>query len=175
MKSVLLMIAATTVLGAQEFKFPANLDRLAAKAKESVVVDLDSQQLQLAGKFLSTKDAKEATAKKLVAGLKAIHVRTFEFDQPGQYTQADLESVRALLKAPEWTRIVNVRSGKGAETAEVYLRTENNQVAGLAVIAAEPRELAVVNIVGPIDPDQLSMLGGQFGIPKMELSHGGKD
>ena len=174
MKTLLLSIAVTGVLGAQEFKFPPNLDRLAAKAKESVVVTLDANLLQLAGKFLSSKDAEQANVKKLVEGLKGIYVRSFEFDQPGQYTQADVESVRSQLKTPEWSRIVDVRSAKQGENAEVFLRTENNRITGLAVIAAEPRELTVVNIVGPIDPEDLARLGGQFGIPRMELKHGEK-
>lgn len=169
MKTPLLLIAATAALGAQEFKFPLSLDRLAAKAKESVVVTLDGSLLQLAGKFLSSKNADEAKVKKAVAGLKGIYVRSFEFDQPGQYTQADVESVRLQLKTPGWGRIVDVRSTKEGETAEVFLKTENNQIVGLTVIAAEPRQLTVVNIVGPIDPETLATLGGQFGIPKMEV------
>jgi hypothetical protein len=173
MKTLLLFTAATALLGAQEFKFPVNLDRLAAKAKESVVVTLDANLLQLAGKFLSSKDAKEADVKKLVEGLKGIYVRSFEFDQPGQYTQADVESVRSQLKTPEWSRIVEVREKQG-DNAEVYVRTENNQITGLTVIAAEPREFTVVNIAGPINPEDLARLGGQFGIPRMELKRGEK-
>ena len=38
------------------------------------------------------------------------------------------------------------------------------------VIAAEPRELTVVNIVGTIDPAQLSDLGGRFHIPGLDLT-----
>jgi hypothetical protein len=44
-----------------------------------------------------------------------------------------------------------------------------DRIAGLVVIAAEAKELTIVNIVGPIDLDQLSRLGGQFGIPKVDL------
>ena len=39
----------------------------------------------------------------------------------------------------------------------------------LWIIAAQPKELTVVNIVGSIDLDQLSKLGGQFGIPKIDV------
>jgi hypothetical protein len=38
-------------------------------------------------------------------------------------------------------------------------------VAGLLVISAEPKELTVVNIIGQIDIENLSELGGNFGIP----------
>jgi hypothetical protein len=40
-------------------------------------------------------------------------------------------------------------------------------MAGIIVISAEPRELTFVNIVGPIEVDQLADLGGEFGIPKL--------
>ncbi len=41
------------------------------------------------------------------------------------------------------------------------------QIAGLVIISAEPRELTLVNIVGPVDLDKLASLEGQFGIPRM--------
>ena len=37
----------------------------------------------------------------------------------------------------------------------------------MAIIAAEPTELTVVNIVGAIDIDKLSALEGKMGIPKL--------
>lgn len=174
MKTLILMATLAGALWAEDFIMPKSLDRLAAKAKESVDVTLDGNMLQLAGKFLSRKSPDEAKVKKLIQGLKGIYVKSFEFDQPGQYTDADIESVRSQLKGPLWSRIVGVQSKKEGENAEVFFKTENNQIVGLAVIAAEPRELTVVSIVGPIDPEELSTLGGQFGIPQMEVHHGGK-
>jgi hypothetical protein len=78
---------------------------------------------------------------------------------------SDVEAIRSQLKAPGWSRIVGVKSIKG-ETSEVYLKREGNQVAGLVVLSAEPKELTVVNIDGPIDPEQLSELSGHMGIPR---------
>jgi hypothetical protein len=51
----------------------------------------------------------------------------------------------------------------------VYVKREGNQIVGLTVLSAEPKELTIVNIVGPIDVEQLSRLGGQFGIPKVDV------
>jgi hypothetical protein len=42
-------------------------------------------------------------------------------------------------------------------------------VGGLAILAFGPKELAVVNIVGPVDLDKLSKLEGNFGIPDLEI------
>lgn len=165
---MLALFLALSTAGAQDFKMPPGLEKLADKASEVVDVTLDGALLQLASRFLSNKDPEEARVKQLVGGLKGIYVKVFEFDKEGAYSPADVEAVRSQLKAPAWQRMVGVVSRKSGENAEVYFRMEGDKVTGLVVIAAEPRELAIVNIVGPIDPEQLSELGGHFGVPRLE-------
>jgi Domain of unknown function (DUF4252) len=142
------------------------LEHLAAKAKTSVDVNIDERLIQLTAKFLSDKESDEAKLKELVVGLKGIYVRSFEFDQDGEYLPADLESIRTQLRA--WTRVVNVRS-KSEDNIEVYLMMTDSKVGGLTLLAAEPKELTVVNIIGPVDLDKLSALEGQFGIPDLNI------
>ena len=180
-KIALIMCIALAPLGAQELKMPPNLDRLAAKASEVVDVTLDANLLQLAGRFLSDKDADDAKVKKLVAGLKGIYVKSFEFEKAGEYQDSDVEPLRAQLRSPAWSRIVGVRSQKSGQNSEVYIKTENGKIGGLAIVSTEPKELTIVSIEGSIDPDQLKELGGHFGIPKVEpdsqhkSGKGGKD
>jgi hypothetical protein len=66
--------------------------------------------------------------------------------------------------------MVEARSKVDGENVEVYFKTENGTATGMAIIAAEPKELTLVHIDGPLDPEQLSSLGGQFGIPKVEMN-----
>jgi hypothetical protein len=159
---------ALAPLGAQEIKLPPSLDRLAAKAREVVDVTMDANLLQLASRFLSDKNADDAQVKKLIGGLKGIYVRSFEFEKPGEYQDSDLDAVRTQLHAPAWSRIVGVRSRKSGENSEVYVKTENGKIGGLAILVTEPKQLTIVNIEGSIDPDQLNELGGHFGIPKID-------
>jgi hypothetical protein len=151
---------------AQDVKW--NYDKLAAKASDTVDVSLSGPLLRLATKFLSDDDKDEAQVKKLVGGLKGIYVKSFEFKNAGDYSPADVESFRAPLHAPDWERIVGVHSTEDGESVEVYIKNEGKGIGGLAIIATEPKELTLVNIVGPIDLDSLSELGGHFGIPEME-------
>jgi hypothetical protein len=177
-KNVLLAWAVLTPLGAQAIKLPSSLDRLSAKASEVVDVTMDANLLQLASRFLSDKDADDAKVKKLVGGLKGIYVRSFEFEKAGEYQDSDIEPIRAQLRSPAWSRIVGVRSLKSGQNSEVYLKTENNKIGGLAILVTEPKELTIVSIEGTIDPDQLNELGGHFGIPKVDTrkeSGHGKD
>lgn len=159
-------VAVPAWSASDDIKFPVSFEKLAERATESVDVTLDSSMLRLASGFLSPGDEDEAQVKKLVSKLKGIYVRSFEFDKDGQYSMADVEALRAQLKGPQWSRIVNVKSAKG-EYSDVFLKKNGDTVAGVVVIDAEPRELTVVHIDGQIDPEQLSELGGHMGIPHL--------
>ena len=170
MKRLLLGIAvASGVLVAQEFHEMINFDSLKPKAEETVEVNLDGNLLKLAMAFLSDKKPEEAEARKLIGGIKGIYVRSLKFERPGMYSTADVERIRGMLKGPEWSKIVNVESTRkrGGDNVGVYVRTDGNQMMGLVVLAFEPEELTVVNIVGVIDPAQVRNLGGKLGIPSI--------
>jgi hypothetical protein len=169
MKLAYMAFVALLPVAAQEFKIPASLDKLADKATEVVDVTLDGSMLQLASRFLSDKDPDEARVKKLVAGLKGVYVKSFEFEKTGEYEESDVDALRSQLKGPGWARIVGVRSKKNGDNADVYIGSEGGQVTGLVVIAAEPKQLTVVSIIGSIKPEDLRDLGGNFGIPRMEM------
>ena len=145
----------------------ANLDHLAAKASETVDVNIDGRLMSLASKLLSDKgDEKEV--KEIIAGIKGIYVKSFEFEADGQYTAADIDSIRSQLRAPSWSRLINVKSKKEGGL-EVYVYLTGEQIGGLAVIAFEDREFTVVNIVGPVDINKLAKLEGQFGVPDLGI------
>ncbi|MGA2739386.1 MAG: DUF4252 domain-containing protein [Bryobacteraceae bacterium] len=164
------LAAAMLPAWAQEIKLPINLDSLADKADNAVTVTMDKSMLQFAAKFIDDKDDHDADVRKLVAGLDGIYVRSFEFKHEGEYSMADVEAVRSQLQSPAWGRLVGVRSKRG-DNVDVYFKDGGNgQLGGIVVIAAEPRELTIVNIVGTLDPQRLAELGGEFGIPRLEGS-----
>ena len=160
-----LVTALTATLWAQQFKF--NLDHLSSKASGSFDVSLNTSMLQFAAKFLDGKDPDEAKVKKLIVGIEGIYIKSFEFKNDGAYAQADLDKVRNQLKAPEWNRIVGIKSGGESENIEIWVRNENGKVSGVAILASEPRQLTVCNLVGNIDLESLADLGGHFGLPNL--------
>ena len=108
----------------------------------------------------------QATAKDIVSKLKAIHVRTFEFDKEGMYSEADLDTVRSLLKSPPWSRVIDAKERR--EHTQIFVRQDKGdkgEIVGIVIISAEARELSIVSIDGAIDLSQLGRLGGNFGIP----------
>jgi hypothetical protein len=152
----------------------SSLDHLAARASETVDVSMDERLLQMTAKFFSDKDSDEAKVKEIITGLKGIYVKNFSFDNEGDYTQGDVEAIRSQLKGPGWTRFLQVHSRKDGENVEVYVLMPGSQIESLAILDFEPKELTVVNIVGPVDLDKLSQLEGQFGIPDMDLERSSK-
>ena len=144
-----------------------NLEPLSKKASEVVDVNLDGPLLKLASKFMTDEDDREALG--VIKNLKGIYVKSFTFEKAGDYSPADVESIRRQLQPPAWSRIVSARSKHDSENAEIYLMTaDGGTVLGMAIICAEPTEFTVVNIVGPVDIDKLSQLEGKMGIPRFE-------
>jgi hypothetical protein len=166
---VLVVLGATATAMAQNPRIQTSqLDALAARASQTVDVNIDEGLMQLAAKVLSSKDPDEAKVKSLVNGLKGIYVKSFEFETEGQYSQSDLDSIRSQLHNAAWNKIVNVSSKKEG-TVEVYMMRSGTQVSGLALLATEPKELTVVNIVGPVDLEKLTELEGNFGVPELGI------
>ena len=165
-RALLAVGAAVLPLMAQQFQF--QLDLLASKASDSVNVSLNGSTLQFAAKFLDGDDPDEARVKKLLTSIDGIYVRSFEFKRAGAYLQADLDNVRNQLKTPEWSRILEIKSEEDGETAEVYVRTVNKKISGVAILFSQPKQVTVANIVGPVDLDSIAELSGHFGLPKLK-------
>ncbi len=162
----LVILSFAVTVQAQNAKLQIDhLDNLFPKAVETVDVRVEGALLQMASKFLSTKKADEAAVRELISALKGVYVKGVEFDKPGEYSENDIEAVRNQLRAPGWERIVGVRSKRDGENAEVYLMLEGGIISGIGVLVFDPKQVFVVNVVGPIDPEKIGQLRGQFGIP----------
>jgi len=166
--AVMLMTPVLVAAQAQDSRIQmSSLDHLTSKATQTVDVNIDERLIRLASKVFSDHgDEKEV--KDLIAGIKGIYVKSFEFEADGQYTSADVESIRSQLRGPSWTRLMNFTSKKDGNL-EVYLLLDGEKVGGLAVLSTDDREFTVVNIVGPVDVEKLSKLEGQMGVPELGI------
>jgi hypothetical protein len=164
----LLILSASINAQAQNARLElTQLDNLAPKASETVDINVDERLIKLTLKFFGN-DPDDQEVKKIISGMKGIYVKSFEFEKDGEFSASDVEVVRSQLRGPSWSKILNVNSKKEG-TLEVYVMTNGSEIGGVAVLAAEPRELTVVNIIGPVDLEKLTKLEGQFGIPDLGL------
>ena len=143
-----------------------SLEKLAPKAAEAVNIEIDGILIKVAGSMLSDEDADERAVKELITSLRGVYVRSYEFKSAGEFAEADVAAVREQLRAPGWSRVMDVKS-KGLDfgNAEVYLATAAGRVEGFALLVVEPREVTVVNIVGALDLDKIRRLGDNFKLP----------
>ena len=167
MNVLLLIIVIATTLSAQPIKLPVNVEVLSHIATETVDVTMDSTMIRFAEKFLSDRDADQVKAKRILRGLNNIYVKTFEFNKAGAYSMTDLDPIRDQLRSPGWSRMVQARDHD--ENVEVYARMQGGEMTGMLVIAAEPTQLTIVHLDGPVRPEDLASLGGHAGLPKWHL------
>lgn len=137
---------------------------LAARASNVTEVTLGKDMLAFASKFMNGKDNNQAAVQQLIQGLDGIYVRDYEFDKEGQYSMDDVEKLRQAFETPEWTPIVRTRERNGAEITDVLMKQVNGETRGMFVLTAEPKELTIVLILGPIRMDQLGELKGLGGL-----------
>jgi hypothetical protein len=157
---LLVLLALPSAASAQGARLQLDhLNRLAEKAVEAVDVTLDAAMLKKSAAFLAGKDADTARLQQMLQGITGVYVKSFKFNAPGAYTDADVEAVRKQVARDGWSRIVGVREKD--DLNEIYLWKDG----GLVVISAERDELTVVNILGRVDLAALAVLGPM--IPKL--------
>jgi hypothetical protein len=164
------LMAAPFALGQ---KVELKLDTIAAKASAKSEVDLDGALLQLAlGKVQAAakekaekkeKDGKEgrksvpANLPALLAGVKGVYVRNYEFEKPGLYADQDLDPIRQQVGSGSgWSRIVNVKEKN--ESTEIYVVIHGDEIGGCLILSAQPKELTVVHVTGALNLAQMKEL-----------------
>jgi hypothetical protein len=141
---------------------------LADKATESVNISLNPWLLRIAAASIDGKDPDSAATKKLLAGIKSIEIRSYQFATDSAYSAADIDAVRLQLTAPGWSRLVQVHNRKNREDVDMYILVENDRTNGFALIASEPRQFTIINIVGSISVEDLPRLENHLHLPKFD-------
>jgi hypothetical protein len=167
------MAGAVAARAQDDLPAPSPIEKtLAERAAHVTEVTLDKNMLAFAGKFMNKDkddDKDDKAAKEMIQGLRGVYVRDYEFDKDNEYTAEELEGLRKYITSSDWSPMVHERTKGAKEGTDVYLKLVNGQVQGLYVLDAEPRELSLVLILGPIDMDKIGSLGGTFGIPKQAV------
>jgi hypothetical protein len=162
---MLTLLPLVSVAQAARLKMP-DFSGLAAKAKESVDIDMDRDMLRNAGSFLSGKAGSDQDFAKQVAGLESVTVKVFSFAEAGQYSLRDVESVVKQVEKGGWKKLLSVRDGE--ERVEMWMHEGSD--GGLFFVASEPKELVLINIAGKVDLATLASLQGRLGVPNMGMA-----
>jgi hypothetical protein len=168
---IAILALATAALAAPIFAqtsplpLPPDIEKqLAARASDVTEVTLGKNMLAFAAKFMNGKDKDDAAARHLIEGLDGVYVRNYEFDKEGQYSMDELKQLRASFQSPEWSSIVHTRERQSGETTDIMVKLVNGESRGMFILSAEPKELSIVLILGPIRMDELGELKGLGGL-----------
>lgn len=173
LKLIFLALFVLTVINANAQDARLNLDRLKGlenKASDVIEVNIDGKMLELAKRVIVKSNDKDA--KKIgeaISGLKGIYVRVYNFDKENEYNPNDIDDIRSQLTSPGWDKIANVRSKKDNQKIDVFTKFTGDLMSGIAVVISGSKSISVVNVIGPIDLDTLSELGGNLNIPKIDI------
>jgi hypothetical protein len=163
-------VSGGVAYGQDQLPAPSPIEKtLADRATHVTEVTLDKNMLAFASKFMdSDKDGNkdDKGVQDMIRNLKGVYVREYEFDKEHSYTAAELEGLRKYFESSEWSPMVHERTKGQAEGTDVYVKLVDGKMQGLFVLDAEPTDLSLVLILGPIDMDKIGALGGNFGIPK---------
>lgn len=158
---LLAMAAAPLLAQTIDFKM---LDKLGEKARESSVVNLGPEQL---GMLSGLTSGEGKNLGEVAKAIRSIQVRSYEFDQKGEYDIGIVQAFRDKVKATgEWVNIIEVKE-KGGFTDISILKGPDGKSKGFLIVAAEPREVTVVHLDGPLELSSLGKLGGVLGIPEI--------
>lgn len=148
-----------------QLPLPPNVEKdLAARASNVTEVSLGKNMLGFAAKFMSGKEKDDANVRQLIQGLDGIYVREYEFDKDKGISAEEIDRLRKYFETSEWSPMVRERDRKSGETTDVMMKLVNGESHGLFVFEAEPRQLTVVLILGPIRMEDLGKLRGLSGL-----------
>jgi hypothetical protein len=142
---------------------------LQSKAVESVDISVGPFMLWLATKFAPERDEDGTEIKSILEGIEAVYIRSFSFAEDNAYSTADIDTVRSQLRGQKWQPLAQIHSRKKDENVDIFVAVENDKPVGFAVLASEPRQFTIVNVVGTIDPQHIGKLQASL----VDLPHGG--
>jgi hypothetical protein len=148
---------------------------LADKATDSVNISVSPWLLHTVAALIDDKDADGAATREMFSRIHSIDIRSYEFATDFAYSRADIDAVRRQLTGPGWTQLMQVRDRKTNEDVDIYIAIENNRTTGFALIASEPRQFTIINIVGSISMEDVPKIEKYLHLPKGAAEVGAVD
>ena len=114
---------------------------------------------------MNGKDKDEAATRQLIEGLDGIYVREYEFDKEGAVLDGADRAAPQVLRDQ---RVVADRARARAQERRDHRRDgedgQRRDRTACSFLTAEPKELTIVLILGPIRMDELGKLKGLGGL-----------
>ena len=105
----------------------------------------------------------EPEAAEIMQNLKGVRIQVFNTEDQDAGPALDQASMmKSLLDDKGWEPIVQVN--EDGEKAYIYIKLRDDKMDGLAVMAVDGSEAVFINIIGQLDPSQLSQVMDNFDV-----------
>ena len=126
-----------------------------------VMVDLNEVMLG----FVSKMNVSDPETNEIISKLKGVRVNVYDMDGNDQPALDLIQNVSEEIKAQDWLPIVSVNEDD--ERVRIFTKITDNIMDGLVVMVVDqsgPGEAVFINIVGEIDPEQISRVTDSLNI-----------
>jgi hypothetical protein len=167
MKTFLIMVLASVLslsASAQTADLtvePGYIDFAAMDAvygEPNVMINIGGSLLRLMA-IASKEDPEAAALMESLAGVRISVYPTAGNTEPGL---EQIARVKKVLQAESWEPVVQVRETN--EEVQIFMKTDEGGMQGLAVMAVDEEEAVFINIIGELDPAQLGKVMEQLNV-----------
>ena len=108
------------------------------------------------------------------AGVNAITVQNFRYQEPVFYVPEALAALRTSYDAAGWKHLVEANAGPREQAAplkpitDLWLHFRGTEIDDVAILIRAPKQMNVIEVSGLLRPLDLLRLSGRFGIPKVD-------
>lgn len=120
-------------------------------------INLEGPLLKLIGGGSGDEDSELGG---MLSSIKLIRVNAFEIEDNAEEIIAKFEALGDRLANEGWARILHAEEDD--ESINVFIRSNDDTIQGIVLLAAESDEAIFANIVGEVKPQLLSLLGDDF-------------
>ena len=130
----------------------------AVYGEPKVMINIGGAILKFVG--AATRDDPETS--ELMNNLKGVRINVYSVDgNPGAALE-QLNTIKTSLQSSAWEPIVQVN--EDGEQAQIFLKLNGENMEGMTVMAVNDEEAVFINIIGTLDPEQLSAVMNRFDI-----------
>jgi hypothetical protein len=121
--------------------------------------------------FVGAMAAKEdPEAAQVFSQLKGVRVSTYNTAGDPAAAMEQLQAVKSKLQSSDWEPVVQVN--EDGEQVQIFLKISGELIDGLVLMAVDGEEAVFINVLGSLDPMQLSQVMQNFDVdidPNMEI------
>lgn len=104
----------------------------------------------------------EPEAAAIFSKLKGVRVSVYATDGNASAALSQVATVKSKLSGGNWQPVVQVNEDD--EQVQIFMNFEGDVMNGLTLMAVDSEEAVFINVIGQLDPDELSQLMDNFDV-----------